>query len=148
MDRKDVIIIGSVVTIVALVVVLVYVASVSTVSIQGSGAMKLIDIGAFADPQATVNVTNIDWGKPTPGSNATALVYIKNTGNSPMNVTYSVDNWAPTNAQNYMRISWDRTNQFNLTESQVVPITFTLQLHSNCTGITIFSMRIIVKGEG
>lgn len=145
MDRKDVVIIGSIVTIIALVVTVLYIVSVS---IQGSGSIKEINIGVFADPEATVKLTTIDWGKPSPNTNSTALIYIKNTGNSPMNVTYSVDSWIPTTAQNYMRINWNRPNQFNLTESQVVPITFTLQVHSNCTGITNFSMRIVVKGEG
>jgi len=145
MDRKDVVIIGLIVTILATVTVTVI---LLTVSIHGSGTIveKNPNLGAFADMEATTAITNIDWGTLSPGESSSTWFYLKNTGNVPLNVTMNITNWSPVIAGTYITITWDKPSQISILEGEVVEITITLTVHDNCIGITDFSQSIEIIG--
>lgn len=145
MDKKDYALIGLGVAVVAIVVAVVVLTI--TVRIPGRGRIKTVNIGVFADENCTMPVTEIDWGTIPPGGFSQAGIYIKNTGNTPVNVSLATENWDPPECPNYISLSWDLTNM-TFSPGEVRYTTLTLTVASNISGITDFCFDIVITGTG
>ena len=119
----------------------------ATRTIGSHGSVKAIGVGVYWDASCTSEVSSVDWGVIEPGSSANVTVYIKNTGNSPVTLTLSTDNWNPTEASSYMTLTWDYGGQ-SIEAGGVVQVTLSLAVASNVSGITDFSFDIIITGSG
>jgi len=56
-------------------------------------------------------------------------------------------NWNPSNASDYMTLSWDYGGQ-SINPDEVVQVTFTLSVDASIDGITGFSFDITIVGSG
>jgi len=125
----------------------VYAVSTYQKTIYSTGTVKVVGVGAYWDANCTDTVISIDWGTIEPGTFKTAAIYLKNEGNSPITLSLNSSNWSPSVAEGYMSLIWNYTGE-NLQPYQALPITLTLTVAQNITGITTFSFDIIIKGTG
>jgi len=56
-------------------------------------------------------------------------------------------NWTPSEAQNYITLSWNYTGD-TLNPGDVLPIEFTLSVAENITGIEQFEFYITITASG
>lgn len=119
----------------------------SSVRIAGRGAVKAVGVGVFWDVNCTNVVTEIDWGLVEPGYQVNATIYVRNEGNAPITLSLDTENWDPSNASNYITLSWDYTNQ-TVDPGTVINVNLILVVSSNVTGITNFSFDIVITGFG
>lgn len=118
----------------------------STHQIANVAHLASVNINVYWDITCTQEVTFIDWGILSPGSDKNLLVYVKNTGESPILGSMNTSDWSPIEAENYISLSWDFGDK-PLMQGRVRPTTFTISVSWNITGITTFYFTIIVIGE-
>ena len=119
----------------------------SSVRIVGRGTVKAVGVGVFWDSNCTNPVSFIDWGMVEPDSMNDVTVYVWNEGNVAASISLATENWNPSNASDYLTLSWNYDGrQLNLLE--VVQVTLTLTVSSSVQGITSFSFNIIVSISG
>ena len=119
----------------------------SSQSFLGSGMIKAINISVFKDAACTQPLTAINYGTLEPGGSATAVAYLKNTGNSPLALSMSVSNWNPSACSSYMNVNWNLTDT-TFQPGQVKATAFTLQVASSISGINTFTFDITLTGTG
>jgi hypothetical protein len=107
-------------------------------------------IGVYEDPDASVPLTQIDWGEITPASVVSVYrnVYIKNIGQKDCKLSMQTENWKPSEASKHMWLSWSYNN-LPLRRGNITLITFGLHVNSSIvsTGITNFSFDIVIYVE-
>jgi len=111
--------------------------------ISNQGALKAVGVGVYWDSGLTNKVSSIDWGILEAGSNVNKTVYIRNEGNAAATLSLTTSNWSPTNASNYLTLTWNYGDQ-TLTVNEAVQVKFTLSASSSVTGITNFSFDITI----
>ena len=119
----------------------------SSVRIVGRGAVKAVGVGVFWDVNCTNVVTEIDWGLVEPGSHVNATIYLKNEGNAPITLSLDTENWNPSNASDYITLSWDYASQ-TMNPGTIMRVNLILAVSSNVTGITNFTFDIVITGFG
>ena len=102
-------------------------------------------VGAFWDINCTSRVTEIDWGLVEPGYHVNATIYLRNEGNAPITLSLHTENWSPSNASNYITLSWDYAGQM-VDPGAVVKVVLTLAISSHVMGITNFTFDIVITG--
>lgn len=75
------------------------------------------------------------------------LQYLRNEGNVPITLLLDIENRSPSNASNYITLSWDYKDQ-TVDQGAVVRIDLILAVSSDITGITNFTFDIVVTGIG
>lgn len=116
-------------------------------TISNVGEVKGIGVGIYWNQSCTTEVSSIDWGIIEPGSSKNVTVYIRNEGNSATSLTMNVSNWNPSNASDFIDLSWNYQGQV-INVSEVLEVTFTLIISSEIQGITSFSFDIVIVGSG
>jgi len=116
-------------------------------TVSNVGSVKAIGVGVYWYENCTSEVSFIDWGMLEPGSGENVTVYIRNEGNSVASLSMDTSNWSPSNASNYITLSWDYVG-VSITPSEVVQVTFTLSVSASIEGIMSFSFDIIIVGSG
>ena len=119
----------------------------NSMTLPSTGTIMAINVEVYWDSAGTQSVTSIDWGIPAPGDTLTKTVYVKNTGNNPMNISLSTSGWAPAGAATYLTVTWDQEGAAVLAGGTVQTI-ITLDVSSVTTGITDFSFNIVIEGTG
>lgn len=119
----------------------------SSVRIVGRGTVKAVGVGVFWDSNCTDTVSFIDWGMVEPGSMNNVTVYVRNDGNVAANISLATENWNPSNASDYLALSWNYDGR-QLNPLEVVQVTLTLTVSSSVQGITSFSFDIIISISG
>jgi hypothetical protein len=117
-------------------------------SVNTSGNIKAVGISVYSDVAGSVVASNINWGMLEPGQMVNATLYLKNTSNVPVTVSFAVGNFVPASGQTYLACTWNYTSGGLLYPGQLVAVTFTLTVASTVTGITAFSFDIGVVGSG
>jgi len=102
-----------------------------------------VGVGVYWDNNCGNTVSFVDWGIVEPGSVKNVVVYVRNEGNSPVSLSMFGDNWNPSEASNYMTLSWDYASQ-TVDPQEVVQTTLTLSTSPSIEGITNFSFDIII----
>jgi uncharacterized repeat protein (TIGR01451 family) len=118
---------------------------VATRTISNSGSVTAIGVGVYSDSACTTAVSSIGWGTLNPGDVKTYTMYVKNTGNVPVRLNMTVDNWNPTSASSYITLTWNQ-EQYVLPVGQVVTAVLTLSVSSSVSGVTTFSFDITITG--
>lgn len=116
----------------------------SSVRIVGRGTVKAVGVGVFWDSNCTNPVSFIDWGIVEPGSMNNVTVYVRNDGNVIASISLATENWSPSNASDYLALSWNYDGR-QLNPLEVVQVTLTLTVSSSVQGITSFSFDIIIS---
>jgi len=119
----------------------------SSVRIVGRGTVKTVGVGVFWDSNCTSAVSFIDWGMVEPGSMNNVTVYVRNEGNVAARISLATENWNPSNASDYLALSWNYDSR-QLNPLEVVHVTLTLTVSSSVQGITSFSFDIIISASG
>lgn len=115
--------------------------------IRGHGRIKTIGVSAYADPDCTKLVSEIDWGTLPAGGLSQTTLYLKNTGNYPVNLTLSTENWDPSRAKQYMSLGWDYCGD-SLAPGEVCAVILTLSVEPEVSGVTDFSFDITIRAAG
>jgi hypothetical protein len=102
-----------------------YSAMQSQNNIHNIGTISTIGIGMYQDSGCTQNLTQINWGSLIAGNSISYTAYAKNLGNSPVTLTMTTANWNPSDAPNFLSLTWDYNGQ-TINQNQVVTVTFTL----------------------
>ena len=116
-------------------------------TIGSSGTVKAVGVGVYWDSDCTNRASSINWGMVEPGSVNNVTVYIKNESNAPITLSLQAENWNPTNASDYMRLSWDYGGQ-EIGVGEVIPVVLSLTVLDSITGITNFSFDIVIGAAG
>jgi hypothetical protein len=151
-EKKEKIVAGATIGLVVYTLVLAMIGPmVSTAllnrTVTNSGSIKAIGVDVYWDQACTNPVSSVNWGIVSPGGTKDITVYIKNTGNSPITLSMATSNWNPTNAHNYMTLTWNYAGQ-TINANNVTPVTFTLTVSASITGITNFSFDITIAANG
>jgi hypothetical protein len=117
----------------------------SLVQIKNIGTIRAIGVEIYAEQSLTTVLIEVSWGTLDPGGAKTVDVWIKNTGTDPQKLVLWTENWNPTAAQNSIALAWNYMDQW-IPANASIPVTFTLTVDSNITGVTSFSFDIWVKG--
>ena len=107
----------------------------------------IVQIGVYKDADCTEALTSINWGELSPGESKNFTCHIKNQGNMPVTLYMRTENWSPTEAAGYIRLTWDCEGTV-LAQGTVVLTTFTLQIDSAIQGVDNFSFDIVIVAEG
>lgn len=121
-------------------------AIVTTATVSSSRVISTANLGIYSDSACTQRITSINWGNILPSSSVTRTVYIKNTGNTALTLRMATTSWSPTAANGPITLSWNRENTV-LNANQVTTATLTLRAQSSISGITTFSMSIVISGN-
>jgi hypothetical protein len=135
-------------TIVGLVLTLTtYGAVTVSTTLSSSGSITTsANIGVYADSACTTSLTTIDWGTTSPGSSITRTVYVKNTGTGlSLTLSMTTSNWSPSGANGPITLTWNKESTV-LAPGVSVAAVLTLSVSSGITGITSFSVQILVSG--
>ena len=112
-------------------------------TIHATGEVVAIDVEVHADPDCTVVLNSIDWGRLYPGESRNTTFYVQLFGNTPSTLGLSTYNFAPVAAEQYLALTWDYDSHV-LNPGDVLEVTVTLTVSSSITGIESFSFDVIV----
>lgn len=121
---------------------------VFSMTLHATGKVKAVGCAVFFDAAATQPCTAIDWGVLSPNTAVNVTVYVKNTGNVPVNWTATASNWTPTAAAAYIAFAADFKGAVNTPPDAVAPAVFTCSISADVTGITTYSYDIILSASG
>ncbi len=116
-------------------------------TIPSSGLVVAVNVGVFSDSACTLNVTMIDWGTVYPGESVSRLVYVENGGNVPLTLSMNATGWNPFGASGQIGVSWDREG-FALMAGQSIAASLTLVVSPGISGVTNFSVNVVITGSG
>jgi hypothetical protein len=115
--------------------------------LSSSGTILTVNVGVYSDSACTQPLTSISWGTISPGSTITRTIYVKNTGTAQITLSMTTNSWNPTSANGPLTLTWDKEGA-TLTANQVATATLTLTVSSSISGITTFSVNIVIAGTG
>jgi len=118
----------------------------SVLTLRGTGDIRTIGVAAYWDSNCTKEVTTIDWGLIEPGSSKSVTIYLKNEGNTPITLSLNTTDWSPSNASDYLSLSWDYLGD-EIKGGEVIRVSMTLTVSPNISGITSFSFNIIITAR-
>jgi hypothetical protein len=105
-----------------------------------------VEIDIYEDSELTQLISTVEWGSVEAGSSVSETVYILNAGDENVTLSLTTENWEPTDAAEYMELSWDYDG-YTLEPGNVLEVTLTLTVDSSITGIEEFSFDIVITGS-
>lgn len=152
MERHEKIIVGAAVALILYTATLTAIgplvsAALTNRTISNSGSVKAIGVGIYWDQACTNPVASISWGVLDPGQSVNRTVYVRNEGNAVASLSLATSDWSPSNASNYMTLTWDYGGQI-LDINASMQVKLTLSVSSNISGITNFSFVITITANG
>jgi hypothetical protein len=152
MKRNEAIVTGAALTLAVYTLVLSILVIQALSSAQASrtfsntGTVRTIGVGVYWDNECTESVPYIGWGTLDPGSKENVTVYIRNEGSSVSTISMNMSNWKPSNAWEYIALSWDYAGQ-QISPDKVIQVTLTLSISPQIEGITNFSFDITITAS-
>ena len=135
------------VVVMLLVTLLASGALISSKTVASTGIITITNIGVYSDSACTQSMASINWGTISPGNSVTRTIYVKNLGTTQVTLSMSRENWAPANANGPITVTWNREDT-TIAPNQVTTATLTLSVSSSISGITTFSVDIVITGAG
>ncbi len=117
---------------------------VAQLRIPAVGVVKAMGLQVYADEACSVPLERIDWGLLMPGEAKVFRCFLKSISNVNISLALAVDNWQPSQAAEYIVLSWDCEGRV-LQPSEVYAATFTLRVNPQVQGISAFSFDIAVS---
>lgn len=118
---------------------------IATQTISSNGTVTTVNVGVYSDDQCTQNCTSISWGIIYPEDTLSRTIYVKNTGSVPVTLSMTVGSWDPTDAGDYLTLTWDQEGK-ELAVDESVSAILTLSAASDTGDLTDFSFDIIIAG--
>ena len=115
-------------------------------TVSNAGTVRTFGVGVYQDRDCINTLELIDWGVLEPGSSEDVTYYVRNELSSVSTLSMFTSNWSPSNASDYMSLSWDYGGQ-SIDVNEVVQITFTLSVDASIEGITNFSFDITIAAN-
>jgi hypothetical protein len=134
---------------IAILIVLTCIAIVSfarPISRTAIATVEAISAGVYWDTSCTTQVQSIDWGNLTRGSSKSVVVYVRNEGDNAVILSLSTTDWTPTEASNYMTLSWNYSRRI-IEPMDVTPISLKLSVSFRITEIETFSFNIVISSS-
>jgi len=97
----------------------------STFHIEHKGRIICVNVAAYWDENCTEIATVLDWDGIWRGENKSALLWVKNTGNWPGNLTLNITNWNPEGIEQYIDVTYE-FNKTRLEPGEVTSLLITL----------------------
>ena len=116
-------------------------------SFGSAGSIKGVGVGIYSDVNCTKMMSSINWGMLDPGSSKTCTMYVRNEGNTPITLIKTQQNWTPSNAANYITLTWNYANQ-TLGNNAVLQISLKLAISTVASGITSFTFDTTITASG
>jgi hypothetical protein len=116
-------------------------------SVSSSGTVTAVNVGVYSDLGCTQTLTSIDWGSIARGGSVTRTIYVKNTGDAQITLSMTKTSWNPPSANGPITLTWNKEST-TLTAGQSTAATLILSVSSSISGITIFSVNIVITGSG
>lgn len=134
-------------TVLAVMVMMVSVLALlqSSRTIPSHGTIRGVNVGIFQDSGCTQQLVSVDWGTLDNGTSAVHTVYVKNDGTSNMTLSLSNSTWVPSDAPDYLTLTWNRET-YVLERGTSVDANLTLSVSPSFTNGTDFSVDIIITG--
>jgi hypothetical protein len=104
-----------------------------------------VNVGIFQDSNCTQQLVSIGWGTLDNGTSAVHTVYVTNDGTSNMTLSLSNSTWVPSDAPDYLTLTWNRET-YVLERGTSVDANLTLSVSPSFTNGTDFSVDIIITG--
>lgn len=120
---------------------------VSSITLSNVGTVTTIGVGAYWDSDCTSEISTIDWGNIQPGSTENVVVYLKNQGNSPITLSLNATNWNPSSASSYISVGWSYSGQ-QISPGNVIQVTLSLTVSSSISGVSSFTVDIVITATG
>lgn len=114
-------------------------------SLSSSGTVTAVNVGVYSNAECTQTLTSINWGTISPGGSVAQTIYVKNTGNTQITLSMSTTNWNPPEANGPLTITWNKQGT-TLAVGQSTAATLTLTASPSTSGITTFSVNIVITG--
>ena len=117
-------------------------------TLSSSGSIQIqttAGIAVYWDSQCNSPMSSLTWGTLEPGDNKAVICYIKNEGNSPATLSMYTSDWNPSNAEDYITLSWNYNGQ-SINPDEAVQVSFTLSVDASIEDITSFSFDITIVG--
>jgi hypothetical protein len=112
---------------------------------DGGITTNTVNLALFSDANASVPLSNVEWGSISAGTTSTKTIYIKNTGNVAETLSLSGAQWNPVSASTVLTLSWNKES-VSLTAGQVVAATLSLTVAADPGDLDSFSLNIVVSG--
>jgi hypothetical protein len=112
-------------------------------SVTHAAHVESIGVGIYWDPKCTNRTLELNLGNIAPNSNTTRTVYIRNEDDTKVTLSLSTSEWSPQKASEYMRLSWTYDGR-TLSTGQIIPVTLTLSVDSEISGVTDFQFNTII----
>lgn len=116
-------------------------------AIPSSGLVVAVNVGVYSDSACTLNLTTIDWGSVYPGGSVSRVIYVKDAGDVPLTLNMNAAGWNPPAAAGQITVAWDRDG-FVVGVGQSIAATLTLSVSQSISGVTSFSVNIVITGSG
>ncbi len=111
-----------------------------------AGTVEAVGVGVYWDSGCSKAVSSIDWGVLTQGGTKNVTVYVRNEETENVTLSVITNNWSPSNAVNFMALSWDYAGNL-IASSEIVEIKLTLSISSDIREITSFRFDIIIEAQ-
>jgi hypothetical protein len=118
----------------------------TTLNFGNSGIIATANLGIYSDSQCLNKVTSINWGTLDPGISKNVTIYVNNTGNVPITLSLSTQDWTPQNVGTNLTLTWNYVTGTVIQPKQVTATILTLKVSQNIKGITSFSFNIVITG--
>lgn len=113
--------------------------------LSSTGMLRSVGVGVYQGFSS--NVSSIDWGILTPGSEGKVTVFMRNEGNTEITLHLAAENWNPESAKEYIALSWDYDGN-PISPEQVIQTTLSLYVSEAIEGITYFTFDIVITATG
>ena len=141
-NQQAVVLTAAGLAVIALVVAVVILTS-AHLETSGTIVTNNPNLTIFADAACTKQISTVQWGTLQPSGSATVALFIKNSGNMPLTLTLTENNWSPATAQNYLTLSWNQENtKIQPGASQTIAIN--INVNQYVTGVNTFTNTIYV----
>jgi hypothetical protein len=115
-------------------------------SVPSKGQLTVINLGLYSDSACTSNLTTLDFGAITAGGASVIACWIKNTGNSNEALSLATNTWSPTNASQWLTVSWNQAGTI-LAKNQAVAANLTLNVSPSVNpSLSNFTFNVVIAG--
>ena len=129
----------------------VLIGTIGKVIIQATGGgattTTVVPLKIYSDSLATTELQSIDWGTLSPGETVTKTIYLENVGTTNLVLSLNTTDWVPSNAENYLALTWNygSSQVSQISPNAILPVTLQLSVASNIQDITDFSFTIVIE---
>lgn len=122
-------------------------AIINQATVGHDGKVKGIGIDLYEDESLLIPWEHQSWGLVEPNETYSKDFWAHNTGNSPVTLELLIDNWYPTNASDYLEVTWSYNNEV-IEPDEALALTMYLSVDPSIEGIEDFSFDTTIIALG